>query len=65
MSEQFIIDVQWDKPDLPRYIGPFSTREEATEWGVLSIPNGTWNIAPLTAPYLPSSTSVQEDPDAT
>lgn len=48
----YIIEVEWDKPGLPRLVGPFATREEAAEWGSLNVRNGVWNVAPLAYPYM-------------
>lgn len=50
--EQFVLEIEWhtDRP-LPRLVGPFDTREKATKWGAINIPNGSWNVAPLAAPF--------------
>lgn len=57
--EQYVIDVMWqiEHPDsraasLPNLIGPFTSRQEAEEWGRLNIPNGEWAIDPLAWPWM-------------
>ena len=52
IGDPFVIYVEWDVPGLPSPVGPFETREEAQQWGDLNIPNGTWQIHPLTYPYM-------------
>ena len=37
MSDQFILDIEWDRessdsPKLPRLVGTFDSREEAGRW---------------------------------
>lgn len=51
---QFIIEVAWDRPDLPGTVGPFESRGEAEEWGTLNVSNGAWLVAPLAYPYMRS-----------
>lgn len=51
MSEKFFLEIEWDVPDMPRYIGPFESRDEAVDFGSLNVPNGTWFVAPLSYPY--------------
>lgn len=49
----FILDITWeDAPNLPRLVGPFDTRDEADQWAKLNIPNGSFEICPLSYPYL-------------
>ena len=52
MSEQYALEIEWSVPNMPSLVGPFETRTEADEWAALNIPNGSWNVAPLTYPYL-------------
>lgn len=49
--DTFALDIEWEKPGLPRLVGPFPTEAEAVEWGELNIPNGTWSVSPLAWPY--------------
>jgi len=35
---------------LPREVGPFDTKEEATAWGEKVVKNGEWNALPLENP---------------
>lgn len=55
---QFIIEVAWDRPDLPGVVGPFDDRAEAETWGELNISNGAWMVVPIAYPYMRS-----EDPE--
>ena len=48
----FILDIEWDKADLPSLVGPFETQTEAVQWGNQNIPNGTWSVRPVAWPYL-------------
>lgn len=45
------LDVTWDVDNMPRYIGPFDTRDEAQQFARINVPNGTWVIHALAAPY--------------
>jgi hypothetical protein len=56
MSEQqYILEIEWVTPELPRLVGPFDTRTEAEEWAALNIGNGSWGVAALAYPYLGSN----------
>lgn len=57
MSEQYILEIEWDRPSsdlpaLPPRVGPFETRAEARKWAELNIPNGSWSAVPIAWPYL-------------
>ena len=48
----YVIDISWHfDTDLPTRVGPFTTPAEAIRWGRQNIPNGTWEIWPVTYPY--------------
>jgi hypothetical protein len=49
--DTYILEIEWQKPDLPRLVGPFPTRKEADDWAAINIPNGTWEACPLAWPY--------------
>lgn len=51
-ERQFIIEVAWDRPDLPGVVGPFGDRAEAEKWGELNISNGAWMVVPIAYPYM-------------
>ena len=46
-----ILEIEWEVPDLPRFVGPFESDVEAREWARVNIPNGVWSVAPVTFPY--------------
>jgi hypothetical protein len=50
-AETFVLEIEWDQPGLPSLVGPFATRQEATEWGALNVASGTWGVCPLAFPY--------------
>jgi len=54
VRDSFILNVSWDPPKnetLPAKVGPFGTYQEAEDWAKLNIPNGTYEIQPLSWPY--------------
>lgn len=53
-DDNFVVEADWSKPDLPRLIGPFDTRSEATDWAERNVMGGTWRIAQLAYPYMRS-----------
>lgn len=50
--ESYFLDITWDREGMPSHVGPFATRVEADEWAALSIPNGSWEVVPLSWPYM-------------
>lgn len=51
----FMLRIQWAEGFvLPRNVGPFETRVEADRWGCLNVPNGSFEVWPLTPPYMPA-----------
>lgn len=50
-SNGYLLDVAWDVEDMPRYVGPFESATEAEDFAKLNVPNGTWQIGSLAAPY--------------
>lgn len=62
-SDTYMVEVEWDVPDLPRRVGPFLTRTEAEDWGRLNIVNGVWGVLPVAWPYLrPASRQQRTSP---
>lgn len=51
MTTTYVLEIEWNDVDLPRLVGPFTTRDEAEQFAAVNIPNGTWNVAPLAYPY--------------
>lgn len=51
MADQFVLEIDWARPELPRLVGPFQIRGEAERWARLNIWNGEWSIATLAYPY--------------
>lgn len=47
----YLLDVAWDVENMPRYIGPFESVNEANEFARLNVPNGTWVIGELASAY--------------
>lgn len=48
----YVLEIDWvDGVDLPCLVGPFTSRDEAVEWGQRNIPNGEWGVSQLTYPY--------------
>lgn len=52
VNEQYVLQIDWSDPTLPSLVGPFDSRKEATDWAMLNVVNGEWNVAPLAWPYL-------------
>ena len=50
--DHFALEIEWAEGDLPALVGPFVTREEASDWAALNVPNGSWECRPLAHPYL-------------
>lgn len=47
-----ILEVAWNEGiNLPAFIGPFESAEEATEWATLNTPNGVGIVHELAYPY--------------
>jgi hypothetical protein len=51
----YVLQIEWEVPDMPSLVGPFDSRREAEDWAALNIPNGTWNVAPLAFPHSPGA----------
>lgn len=52
----YYLDIEWDRPSsddpaLPPYVGPFKTKQEASDWAGLNIPNGSWEVHELAWPW--------------
>lgn len=50
--DSFILDITWEGGGLPALVGPFKDRDEATGWARLNIPNGSFEVRPLSYPYM-------------
>lgn len=51
MTVQWILEIDWEAPDMPRYVGPFESVTEADDFARLTVHNGSWEIIPLARPY--------------
>ena len=51
MSPQFVLEIEWDWPTMPRYVGPFESKEEAQQFARLNVTDGAWLVIPLARPY--------------
>lgn len=50
--EQYLLDISWPNGiDLPRFVGPFDSLDEANGWALLSAIGATWSVARLAYPY--------------
>lgn len=56
VSDTYILEIEWHGTTLtlPTRVGTFPNVQEATQWATLNIPNGTWQVVPLSCPYLRS-----------
>jgi hypothetical protein len=52
MSDNYVLDIAWDKPGLPDLVGPFENIIEAKRWAKLNVPNGTSKVRTLAYPYM-------------
>jgi len=48
---KYILDITWHVSGMPPLVGPFDTRVEADDFARLNVPNGSWEVRPLTDPY--------------
>ena len=47
----YILDIRWLGADMPRFVGPFESEQEAEDFASLNVPNGLWETIELTYPY--------------
>lgn len=64
MRSQYALEIEWSAPDLPAWVGPFATREEATGWAKLNVVGGTWALRTLHDPYSRGMTEKETAMDA-
>lgn len=56
----YILVIDWQGKNLPRYVGPFPTMKEATDWGDLNVVGGaTARLEQLAYPYARPKTWLQ------
>lgn len=47
----YVLEIEWDVPNLPRLVGVFGTRDAANSWATTNIPNGSWSVSPVASAY--------------
>lgn len=50
-ATQWILDIVWAVPNMPRAVGPFDSIDEAERWAGMNVLNGDVTLIPLAAPY--------------